>query len=195
MLGKLVLALFIGLFPVLEYKDNFTSKDLCNWEVLSGNWNTVAGELHGTSGGGDGLIFYKGSTFKNFELECKMRVENREGSLVFRASDKNNLYILVLSPKVNEESQGSLMLIRRIKGKETYFAGSEQYFRVKEPVKLKVICEGKKIDVYVNENLRLSVEDDNLSAGYTGLRVFGDFFNSAGAYFKEFSVKETEKSK
>jgi hypothetical protein len=123
-------------------------------------------------------------------MECRVRVENREGSLVFRAFDKNNLYLLVLNPKVNEEAQGSILLIRRIKGKETYFAGSEQYFRTKESVKLKVVCEGNKIDIYLNDKFTLSVEDDNLSSGYAGLRVFGDFFNSCSAYFKEFSIKE-----
>ncbi|OGF48701.1 MAG: hypothetical protein A2231_09555 [Candidatus Firestonebacteria bacterium RIFOXYA2_FULL_40_8] len=153
------------------------------------------GEVQGASGGGDGIILYKGRAFTNFVMECKVRVENREGSLAFRVIDKNNLYILVLNPKTSDEAQGSILLIRRIKGKETYFAGCEQYFRVKEQVKMKVICEGKKIDIYINDKFSLSVEDGNISSGFVGFRLFGDFFNGSNAYFKEFSVKELETKK
>ncbi|OGF47532.1 MAG: hypothetical protein A2452_02435 [Candidatus Firestonebacteria bacterium RIFOXYC2_FULL_39_67] len=192
MFARLAIVLFIVLSPVTDNKDSLLTKDLNNWNIISGNWSIVDNEIHGISGGGDGLIFFKKSIFKNFVMECKINVVNREGSLVFRAADKNNLYILVFNPKVNEESQGSILLIRRLKGKETYFAGSEQYFRIKESVKLKIICEGKKIDIYVNDKFTLSVEDNNLAFGFTGLRVFGDFFNSCSAYFKEFSVKELE---
>ena len=122
-------------------------------------------------------------------------MESREGSLVFRAVDRQNLYILVFNPKVNPEDQGSILLIRRVKGRETYFAGSEQYIRLKEWVTLKVACEGKKIEIYVNGNLTVSVEDPNFESGFVGLRVFGDFFYGCNAGFKDFLVKAAEEKK
>ena len=195
MFAKLVLALFIAAAPGLDKKEDLRIKDLSNWEVLSGNWKVVDGGINGNSGGGDGLILFKGPFLKNFTLECKISVENREGSLAFRVSDKNNMYLLVLSPKTDEESQGSILLIRRVKGKETYFAGAEQYFKIKEFVKIKIVCDGNKIDAYVNDKFAVSVEDANLPSGLAGLRVYGDFFNGAAASFKDFSVKETEVKK
>jgi len=195
MFVELMVALLIGLSPAVEFKEDFSGKQLLSWETLSGSWKTQGGELLGSSSGGDGLIFFKGGVLKNFSLECKIKVENREGSLVFRALDRNNLYLLVLNPKIGEEAQGSVLLLRRVNGKETYFAGCEQYFPKNEQVKLKVVCEGSKIDVYVNDKFTLSAEDKTFTSGFTGFRVFGDIFNGARASFQEFSVRELEVKK
>ncbi|MCX5776720.1 MAG: DUF1080 domain-containing protein [Candidatus Firestonebacteria bacterium] len=188
---KLLLAVFVGLNPVYEYRDNFSSQELKNWEKISGNWEVKGNTLQGTSGGGDGLLFYKGVIFKNFTMECSVKVENREGSLFFRAVDRENFYLLVFNPKV-ANVQGSVLLLRRLKGRETYFAGCEQQVKTKEWVKLKVVCEGKRIDIYLNDKFTISAEDENLESGYAGLRVFGDIFNGCNAYFKDFLIKSQE---
>lgn len=199
MLLKVFLAFVLAAAPAAEYLESLASgkgqDGLSNWEVVSGDWKLSGDGLSGNSGSGDGLLFFKKRTFTNFVMECKVRVENREGSLVFRAADKQNLYILVFNPKFNPGDQGSILLIRRVKGKETYFAGSEQYIKAKEWLTLKVVCEDKRIDVYVNGKLTVSVEDPNHETGFVGLRVFGDFFNGCNAQFKDFSVKALEAKK
>ncbi|GEM_PF-2715964 len=196
---KVLLALLAAAATGLEYTESLTAKSgpggLAGWEVVSGNWTQNDGFLQGNSSGGDGLLFYKKRTFANFVLECKVKVVNREGSLVFRAADKQNLYILVFNPKVNPEDQGSVLLIRRVRGRETYFAGSEQYIGSNEWLTLKVSCEDRRIEVYVNNKLTVSVEDASHGSGFVGLRVFGDIFNGCNAQFKDFSIRTSEVEK
>lgn len=172
-----------------EVVKNFNSLNADKWEVISGEWKEQDNVLKGSSGSGDGFIFIKDKTYKNFTLECNIKVENREGSIAFRVVDKNNMYILVFNPKVSKDAQGSVLLIRRIKGKETYFAGAELYVKSNCWIKLKLIVEGKTIRVYANDKFILSVDDENLSEGKVGLRVFGDFLSGCDAYFYDFSVK------
>ena len=162
--------------------------NLNKWEKISGDWVVLNDTLKGSTSSGDGLIFLKDKVFKDFILECKISVESREGSIAFRILDKNNMYILVFNPKVNKDAQGSLLLIRRIKGKETYFAGLEQYVPLRTWIKIKLVVEGKKINVYSNDNFVLSVEDENFSEGKVGMRVFGDILSPCTAYYKDFSI-------
>lgn len=173
----------------LEVTEDFNSGDLNKWEIISGNWLIQNNTLRGTSSSGDGVIFLKSKIYENFILECKIKVENREGSLAFRALDKDNLYILVFNPKVSPDSQGSILLIRKVKGKETYFAGAEQYVVPNCWVNIKLIVEGEKINVYVNNRFVLSVDDENFKRGKVGMRIFGDIFTSCNTYYDDFSVK------
>lgn len=181
----LLLAAFF--FPA-DHSDDF-SKGFLSWEIVSGDWKAENGMIKGSSGGGEGLLLLKDKLFANFTLECRIKVENREGSLAFRVKDKDNLYLLVFNPKISDESQGSVLLIRRLNGKETYFAGSEQYVWRNEWVKLKISAVKEKLEVYVNGKMTVSVDDKNLKEGRAGLRVFGDFFNGCDAYFDDFSIK------
>ncbi|MFH1824593.1 MAG: family 16 glycoside hydrolase [Candidatus Firestonebacteria bacterium] len=185
----LLLCVSLLLGETFEFVENFNALDFDKWEKISGDWVAINDTLKGSVSGGDGLLFLKDKVFKDFILECKINVENREGSIAFRTLDKNNSYILVFSPKINKDIQGSLLLIKRIKGRETYFAGAEQYVPLKTWIKIKIITEGKKIDIYSNDNFVLSVEDENLSEGKVGLRIFGDFLSPSIAYYKDFSIK------
>jgi len=193
MILKLLAAFIVFSASALEFSESFTvggsDAVLKNWQIECGNWKLTEEGLNGTSGGGDGLIFYKNQQFRNFVMECNVRVENREGSLVFRASDKQNLYLLVFNPKTDKDSQGSVLVVRRVNGKETYFAGTELKIPRKEWIKLKVVCEDSNIQIYVNDKFTLSVDDENLKTGAVGLRVYGDFLNGCNASFKDFSVK------
>jgi len=177
-----------------EFRESFTELDSAKWSRISGGtWEIKNGELEGKSSGGDGLLFYEGGTFTDFTLECSLKVVSREGSLVFRAKDKENLYLLVFSPKEKKDSQGSLLLLRREKGKETYFAGVEVQSKPGDLIKIKISVRGRVIDVYAANKLCLSVEDATFSKGKVGLRVYGDFFNSAEAYFDDFGIKSEGK--
>ena len=177
----------------MGFYEDFSTLDRSKWSVISGDWSVKNGMLKGSTGGGDGLLFYTERAYRDFILECRINVENREGSLVFRAKDKNNLYILVFNPKFSKDSQGSFLVIRRIGGKDTYFAGLELYKKNNEWIKAKIEARGKIIKIYADDNLVISVEDDNFSAGLVGLRIFGDILNGCDAYFDDFKVTPLEK--
>ena len=192
-MDKLLIIMGILLVAVsAEFVDKFDSLDKEKWEIVSGEWRVKDGVLKGSSGGGDGLIFVKDKVYKNFILECKIKVENREGSIAFGAQDKKNLYIMVFNPKIGKDAQGSVLLIRRVKGKETYFAGAEQYVKSNEWIKIKLVVENKKIDIYANDRFVLSVDDENIAEGKAGFRIFGDFLSGCDAYFDDFSIKSLE---
>jgi hypothetical protein len=177
----------------IDITDNFDLLDKTVWQEVSGRWTVEEGRLKGESGYGDGLIFIKDRIYSDFVMEADISVYNREGSFAFRALDTNNMYLLVFNPKTNKESQGSILLIRRVNGKESYFAGAEQYVYIKEKINLKVETEGANIEIYVNGKLRISVEDTNFTSGKAGFRVYGDFLNSCKAYFDNFSIKPKTK--
>ena len=192
-MNTIITLLCLTLLAAPVYYDDFKTFNQTKWQKVSGDWAQEGETLKGSSGGGDGLLFFGTKNFKNFTVECKIKVAHREGSLVFRALDKDNLYILVFNPKTAADAQGSILLIRRVKGKETYFGGAEVYVPLNEWTKIKVISEGKKIDVYMDGRFILSVDDDNLPfEGKVGLRVFGDFFSGCDANFDDFSVKENK---
>ncbi len=109
--------------------------------------------------------------FSDFTLQIDARLvsgtERTDYGIAFRRQDRDNFYLFSISP------EGNYAVVKQVKG-EWYplETGNSTFIRGGNNTnKLRVICNGSEIQLYVNENHITTITDASLNEGYVGMMV------------------------
>jgi hypothetical protein len=89
--------------------------------------------------------------------------------IVFRVQDNDNYYVFYVS-----SGDGTYAIDKKVKGTVSELKGWTKSTYTKKGTavnRLKVVCQGSQISVYVNDSLLTTISDSSLSRGYIGLMV------------------------
>lgn len=172
--------------------------DITKYTIVSGTWTIISPQLDGLIASGAGLITTVPSVLTNYSLEIPLRMlaaNNLEGAIVLRFVDSSNFYWAglglyghfvsigkylngVASEQVYaKDANGNALL-------DTMIVQDQRYI-------LKVVAEGARIRVYVNNILFIDWTDPTspLLSGNIGFRIY-----SAHVQFAVATSKITVKS-
>ncbi len=174
-----------------DWKPLFNGKDLTGWKVIDGpadSWKVEDGILY-TSGGGAGWLSTT-DEYANYELELEFKVPPGGNSGVFLRTPREGnpayvgMEIQVLDDEAKEyatlqpwQYSGSVYGVAAPKSRVSKKAGEWQ--------KYKIVCDGRKVKVTLNDTQIIDVNLDdhkdkatehpgiNRASGYVGLQNHG----------------------
>lgn len=167
-------------------KDNFDDGQMIAWNTSgtrgSGDWEVRNKKLVGSTAGGEGLaLAFLDTNFTDVQFDAKITMaKGATSALTFRSTNivgDEDYYWAKLSQKQVEVG------ITRTSEEEVLARGKACVQPGKESA-VRVLAVGSEIQIFVNnmEKAALTVEDDTLRRGATGLLVRGE------AYFDDISV-------
>ncbi|MBD2847594.1 cadherin-like beta sandwich domain-containing protein [Paenibacillus sp. IB182496] len=167
--------------PVLAYTEDFESGAPQDWSAPAGTWTAVTeGTNNGvyridatTQGQEEGMLLGGDVTWSDYAVAAKVKAHANGTSgyasgITARASDADNLYLLRL-----HWSLGKAQLLKKQDGVWTTLKGSDSLaLELEQWYTLKLDVQGNQLRGYVDGELVLEMEDDSLSYGGIGARVW-----------------------
>lgn len=126
--------------------------------------------------------------YSNITLEVEARHVSGPDStygLTFRHQDSDNAYVFLIS------STGSYGLFKRVQGKWIALqklAKTPYLNRGSKTNRLKVVCVGSRITVYINDRYITSVTDTSFTTGHVGLRADASDESGTQTHFDNLKV-------
>ncbi|MEK6645499.1 MAG: family 16 glycoside hydrolase [Candidatus Firestonebacteria bacterium] len=162
------------------------------WQILSGKWENSDSYVKGFADEGDAILLYQNQEFENFTCSVKVKPVTREGSLILRARDAKNCYLLIFVPEGANEGYSGIALGKRAKGRETYFAGTRTKFKIDQWVNIKADFVGNQMKVFLNDELLLTGQDNTYKSGKVGLRIYGRRSKPCITFYDNFKIEEVK---
>jgi serine/threonine protein kinase len=167
-----------------------------DWSVLRGDteqWAWMDNVFHGHSTNGDSIL---ASTrqYGNVTLTAMVSTTNREATLALRLQDADNGYLVAFVPDGTPATRGStpkISLLRRKAGEERELALFIRHglSGPGQQEKLTFSATGSQLEVRLNDITILKTNDSAFTAGYIGLRVYGDQKFPCDAEFSNLTVR------
>lgn len=165
---------FGSVFALPSFSDDFSSGTLDNWEVLSGEWSVVGGELSQEVLDNSylrGQIAIKDLSTLDFIVEAKVKfVELYPRGWAYvgfavRYRDENSFYWIVLKQTADEFGQPNSNLKLELRAKFNYLVVVDLGFvgKLGTFYDLKAKVEGNSFKIYVNDELKIEYVDSSFS--------------------------------
>ena len=166
--------------PSTVPKDSFNNEN--GWETVSGDWNIEGGEYHAISGDCIGILNKYDA--RDGVVEAKVKFPNVfiHGGIVFRYGNKDDYYVAFFTGKTFElrARKGGIYTVI---GSKDFAASAGIWY------KLKIVMDGRNINLYVDDNLKIKMEDESFFEGKVG---FATWLSSAD--FRDIKVQEESRS-
>jgi endoglucanase len=161
----------------LLFMDDFNDGNANGWITSSGTWTVENSQYHGRAGSGQSLSVTGSTYWTDYTLEAKVNVTNnvngnKDAGLVFRYTDENNYYVLLL--KNNDRSGRKMELVKVQNGLKTTLDHANPSIAADTFYTYKIIVNGDSIEVYKDNILELSAIDNAHSSGMIGARVYAN---------------------
>ncbi|HIW31528.1 MAG TPA: family 43 glycosylhydrolase [Candidatus Paenibacillus intestinavium] len=156
------------------FTDNFDDGDASKWTTFDGAWNVSDGMYKVNKGSGFKAIA-SGTSYNNFTYEADLSIgtgtRDENAGLLFRVSNPtigaDNLQGYYAGIGINGRVQ-----VGKFNNNWTELASIPYPISSNTVYKLKVVAEGRNIEVYVNGEIVVSVVDRSYTEGAIGLRNF-----------------------
>ncbi|HEX9974728.1 MAG TPA: family 16 glycoside hydrolase [bacterium] len=140
-----------------------------NWIARGGCWDFSKKIFTAQGVGQRPIAYFKRENYADFKFEIRLRLlTDEDGSygMVFRFDEKMDVgYIFGVWPQGNYE-------FARLDDCFGYQTGGGQAVYLKDQLKtwnrLKVVAKGTKFDLYINDNLLVTIEDNSFKSGKVG---------------------------
>ena len=140
-----------------------------NWIARGGVWDFTKKIITGQGMGQRPIAYFKKESYTDFEFEIRLRLlTDEDGSygVVFRFDEKKDVgYIFGVWPHGGYE-------FARLEDCFGYQTGGGQAVYLKDQLKtwnrLKVVAKGTKFELYINDNLLVTMEDNSFKSGKVG---------------------------
>jgi len=151
-----------------------------DWAVLNGSidawsWSDDKICAHSTS---LESILASSRIYRDVTLSVVASTTNREASLAFRLQDADNGYLLIFAPSgtPRDGGVGHIILEKKTSGEEAELGAyrGRIFSSLGQSAKIEVSAKGPWILVRLNGVIVLRCKDTTYSAGFIGLRIFGD---------------------
>jgi len=168
--------------PVLVDEDFNDGRFLDEWTPLDGTWSNPGTVLRANNPSSGATIYFDTRTGNDFTLEADLEIiSGGEAGVSFRqADDGTQGYDVILSRFDNR--------VKLAKRPYSVLGDAAMTFDLNTTYEVKVVADGPDIDVYVNDDLKFSVNDSTWSSGRFG---FTNFMSVAD--FDNMYVTEMEK--
>jgi RNA polymerase sigma factor (sigma-70 family) len=150
------------------------------WSVLKGSvddWSCSGGTIHAHSTSFESILA-SSKTYRDVTLSVVAGTTNREASLAFRLQDADNGYVVIYTPGDTPRTgdAGHIILEKKISGEEIELGAyrGRIFSSLGQSAKIEVSAKGSWILVRLNDVIVLRCKDATYSAGFIGLRIFGD---------------------
>lgn len=146
-----------------------------NWIARGGCWDFSKKIITGQGMGQRPIAYFKKESFTDFTFEIRLRLltdENGSYGIVFRFDEKKDVgYFFGVWPHGGYE----FAWLEDCFGYQTG-GGQAVYLRdrLKTWNRLKVIAKGPKFDLYINDNLLVTMEDHSFKSGKVGFYLGHD---------------------
>ncbi|ANY69352.1 hypothetical protein BBD42_24865 [Paenibacillus sp. BIHB 4019] len=166
---------FDNLTATPVFADGFSDGNPDGWAAYGGTWGIGSGAYTVSAGSGHKSVFST-SSFGNvvYEGDVRMTTGSGDAGLLFRVSDPgfgaNSLKGYYAAINTN----GSVVL-GKFDNNWTYITGASMTVNTGTTYRLKVIADGARIRVYVDDMAaaKIDVTDSSFASGSLGLRVHG----------------------
>lgn len=157
------------------FEDDFEDGNANGWTPTSGTWPVTGGQYRGQATSLNSYSVAGDSDWTDYTFQADVSVTNNSGGnkdagIVFRYSDENNHYILML--KNNDKSGRKMELFVVSGGVKTSLGFSNPSVAPDTFYTYRVELDGDDIDVYQNDTLILSATDGTHDSGKIGARVY-----------------------
>ncbi len=150
------------------FSDNFNDGNATGWTATQGTWSVVSDSgsyVYYKSGTDEGRTS-AGSTWTNYAVEARVKVDNFNGSnrayVCGRYKDGNNFYAASLMSNTIE-------IRKKVSGSSTTIASKSYAVATGTWYTVRLVMNGSSISMYVNGALQLSATDSSLTSGAVGL--------------------------
>jgi hypothetical protein len=184
--------------PPLLFSDDFNDANYAGWNIVdegtpASNWSASSGEMvqssNTTDGQGESLPARgtyawcsEGTDWYDYDVTLSMKSDNG-GSIgvMFRYQDPNNYYRFSWNKQYSYRR-----LIKRVDGNVTLLAvDSVPYVEDTVVYDVEIAAYGDILQVFIDDELVFSVEDDSISLGSIALYSCGNI----GSHFDDVEVK------
>ncbi|MEK3883321.1 glycoside hydrolase family 9 protein [Paenibacillus sp. PL2-23] len=167
--------------------DDFSDGNANGWTTTSGTWSVQSGQYSGQAGSGNSYSITGESSWTDYTLEAKVNVTNntngnKDAGLVFRYTDENNYYMLLL--KNNDKTGKKMELIKNVAGVKTSLGYANPSIAADTFYTYKIVLNGADISVYKDGALQFSAADSTFASGKIGARTYAN----TKAYFDDVTV-------
>jgi hypothetical protein len=145
-----------------------------NWIARGGCWDFSKKTITGQGIGSRPIAYFKKENYADFEFEIRLRLlTDEDGSygMAFRFDEKKDVgYIFGVYP------HGSYEFARLEEGFAHQRGGGSAVYltnQLKTWNRLKVVGKGTKFDLYINDNLLVTIEDNSFKSGKVGFYLGG----------------------
>lgn len=159
------------------FEDDFSDGNADGWTSTSGTWTVSGGQYRGQASSLNSYSTAGDSGWTDYTFQADVNVTNNSGGnkdagIVFRYTDENNHYILML--KNNDKSGRKMELLVVEGGVKTSLGFSNPSVAPDTFYTYRVELDGDDIEVYQNDTLILSATDDTHASGKIGARVYAN---------------------
>ncbi|MBO9597537.1 MAG: glycoside hydrolase family 9 protein, partial [Cohnella sp.] len=159
------------------FEDDFADGNADGWTSTSGTWNVSSGQYRGQATSLNSYSVAGDSGWTDYTFQADVNVTNNSGGnkdagIVFRYTDENNHYILML--KNNDKSGRKMELLSVEGGVKTSLGFANPSVAPDTFYTYRIEVYGDDIKVYQNNALILSATDDTHAAGKIGARVYAN---------------------
>lgn len=145
-----------------------------NWIARGACWDFSKKIITGRGIGQRPIAYFKKRNYIDFEFEIRLRLltdENGSYGIVFRFDEKKDVgYIFGVFPQGGYE-------FARLEDCFGYQTGGGQAVYLRDRLKtwnrMKVIAKGSRFDLYINDNLLVTMEDSSFKSGKVGFYLGG----------------------
>lgn len=154
------------------FSENFEDGNADGWSVYGGTWNVSAGKYSVNKGAGFKAVA-NGTNYSNFVYEADIQINGGAGpdnaGLIFRVSNPSvgadNLKGYYAGIGMNNRVQ-----VGRLNNNWTELASIPFTVKLNTVYRMKVVAEGRNIEVYINDEIVVSVVDRMFTEGAVGIR-------------------------
>jgi len=160
---------------LLLFEDDFEDGDANGWTPTSGTWTVTGGQYRGQAASLNSYSVAGSSDWTDYVFRADVSVTNNSGGnkdagLVFRYTDEDNHYILLL--KNNDRSGRKMELLSVAGGVKTSLGYSNPSIAADTLYTYRIELVGDEIKVYQNDTLVLSATDGTHGSGKIGARAY-----------------------
>lgn len=153
-----------------DFNDNAQEAD---WEVISGICEVEDDAYKVSDPAAEALVIAGESNWTDYTISCKARLTLPAGfnnvAIAFRASDDGGSeYMFMLE---GSRQQGEWW--KKIAGAYTEIQVDPLEIDLEDWFRVKIVVAGNTFEGYYDDELISTIEDDDLSAGKVGVRVYG----------------------
>jgi hypothetical protein len=167
-----------------------------DWSILSGStdqWNWSDNTIYGHTTNGDSILAST-KQYGDVTVSAIVSTTNREASLVLRMQDADNGYLAAFVPDGTPAARGNtskITLLKRTLGEERELAIFKRR-GLSAPGQLEKFtfsAKGRQLEIRLNDVTVIKTNDTAFTAGFIGLRVYGDPTIPCDGVFSNLTVR------
>jgi hypothetical protein len=184
-----------GCAPVGAQVSGVVPCETAGWAVTvgDGDWECQSGTSARISVTSGEHMVLRNEVLADAVIEADVSTLNREASLVMRAQDGDNAYVVVFIPE-GTAFPAAVLLLRKVAGSYVLLANAPlpEPVQTGEGAHLSVQMIGSQMQVRFNGEMIIDVSDPTFASGKVGLRAFADNQGSCDAFWETRNYYDVE---